>query len=109
MKLSSKAFWYGDAAEKKKELSRRLRRRRIPKGLWYLVIPGSEEGNFHGLFEFFPAEEYHRNRKLYRGCTIIGVTDSREKAKELSAQIVGAVLKDTGGYDIRAWFEEGRA
>ncbi len=108
MRLSRNAFWSGETEKRKDRLAFGIRHHRIPKGLWYLILPDETDHPFRGLFAFISAEEAHRNRKMYRTTTVIGVAGSRAGARDLSAKIVDRVFHETGGFDVRTWFGEGR-
>ncbi len=62
--------------------------------------------NTDNLFDIYNMGElmFSHYRNSSNRIHIIGIAESRDKAKELAAALIDEVFKNTGGFDVRNYF-----
>lgn len=99
--------WYeklyiGKTVKKKKEsLMCGLEEGKRPFGIWVIMLPGGEANQL----ELIPAWNLKFWRSESENSCAVGIAGSKEEAVSLLLEIVQDVLRETGGAEIRAWFE----
>lgn len=96
------AMFFGESV--KKEHRRLLRRlhwgRPVKKGITLITYAA----NGQDLFDLLPAKElkipYRKEQELY----VLGMAGSKEEAIGLVQDMVMEVYRETGGFDVRAYF-----
>ena len=82
-------------------IMRKVRMRKIQPNLRLITLASNE----HNLLDIIPAAAYLQKGLANLSPDIVGVAKGQEEAEELAAQIVFDVWKQSGGFDVRAYFE----
>ena len=95
--------WNGESiSDKRKEVMQQLKRNRLPKTVYALVLPENDSSLLNIITGNYLKQDYYKKS----GMTVVGAAGSKEEAMELSAQILDMIYKRNGNFDLKAYIRE---
>ena len=82
-------------------IKHKLRTRRLQPGIWLITIASNEKN----LLDLFHSIHYMQPMFEKMNPDIVGIAESQDAAKELLVQITEDLYKETGRFDVRAYFK----
>ncbi len=96
-------MYFGESAgEKREKLLRRIRREKYDPNLYLLALPLWDNNQL----EIYPALTFKQPFFKEADLRIVGIALGREEATALAQTIVGDAYANTGGTDLRAYFQK---
>ncbi len=97
-----KNLYYGEKAGKHKKLIKfSIKTGHAGLNTFVLTIP-SGDGN---MFDIYRTVEFKQKIYKDRSIKVVGIAKGKEEAYELTSQIVNDVYTNTGGFDVRNFFQ----
>lgn len=82
-------------------IMQKVGKRKVQPGIRLITLASNEQN----LLDIIPAVSYLQKGLAGLSPDIVGVAKGQEEAEALAAQIVSDVWKQSGGFDVRAYFE----
>ena len=82
-------------------IKHKLRTRRLQPGIWLITIASNEKN----ILDLFHSIHYMQPMFEKMNPDIVGIAESQDAAKELLVQITEDLYKETGRFDVRAYFK----
>lgn len=79
----------------------KIRRRKLQPGIWLITIASNEEN----LLDIFQSIYYVQPMFERLNPDIVGIAESEDAAKELVQRIIEDMYRETGHFDVRAYFK----
>mgnify|MGYP003291813547 CR=1 FL=1 len=82
-------------------IKHKLRTKKLQPGIWLITIASNEKN----LLDLFHSIHYMQPMFEKMNPDIVGIAESEDAVKELLVQITEDLYKETGQFDVRAYFK----
>ena len=82
-------------------IKHKLRTKKLQPGIWLITIASNEKN----LLDLFHSIHYMQPMFEKMNPDIVGIAESEDAVKELLVQIAEDLYKETGQFDVRAYFK----
>ena len=82
-------------------IKHKLRTKKLQPGIWLITIASNEKN----LLDLFHSIHYMQPMFEKMNPDIVGIAESEDAVKELLVQITEDLYKETGRFDVRAYFK----
>lgn len=100
MILSENMYVGEKAAEKKKDIIRKIKKGKVQFGKYVLALPFNDSD----VLDIYPSAILVQKHYMDSDLFVVGIADGKKEADELMQTMLMDCYKETGGFDLRYYF-----